>query len=742
MLDSAFSLDAALSLTGWGGGELRFDFFVDPAGNDTNSGTSADEPFATLAAVEPLLTQGKRVKLSAGTWRERLVITADDVVVVGEGDGTLIACDDVIPNGSITKTAGRTNIYQMTLAVETDVNAAEWPGLWENSVRFKVKAADLTALDATPGAIWYDTVADTTPITLYFHPPGSTDPTTNGKTYEAAVRASGIDTYDAERCTIQSMRGRRNYGSYGSFTLGRYCVGRNLRASEGNSHNIFKRAFSSTYDCWCDDAWADGVTSPTMFINFELNAPAGAYVRSVRDRVTSTVYDVNLIGSYTHTAGTTSFDEITYEDFESDNVANPLQGADTLLTTVTNDQHTNFLTAYKFRGALNVSGSTYADVKVGGRLAVTDANGVTQSFNDIDGTFNTTAAIRVAHDNCTISLTNSRTFGMNSVIDGTGADNLTFVHTGNTHYPNGRMFTGFSLPGTGLSLTSNNNAWKGMTGNFVIGGTTYNTFALYQAGTGQDANSTNAVDPPPDISILSGLFTGALDGMEYVINDLATVNSDLVGTPAGIGDAVAQVLDKAGRGYHWQPAGTTKPTLQQDGSGNYYLQFDSSDDFAASIKTLTAGLPAFIACVVSKGSEAALGIFGLAKDGANYIRIGNIASSSRIAAQIRSTARGVITLNSNTSLAPINTVMLADALFTNGQQDLFINGASAATPSSNTWISGDVVTGMAAGVNLNAAVSGTAQSLRFYGGVILLADPGANRAEARTRLADACGYAL
>jgi hypothetical protein len=72
---------------------------------------------------------------------------------------------------------------------------------------------------------------------------------------------------------------------------------------------------------------------------------------------------------------------------------------------------------------------------------------------------------------------------------------------------------------------------------------------------------------------------------------------------------VGRILDKSGRGNHrTQSTAPSRPTLQQDASGFYYLEYDGVDnwmqtasvDFSATEMTVIAG--------VHKASDAAVGI--------------------------------------------------------------------------------------------------------------------------------------
>lgn len=80
----------------------------------------------------------------------------------------------------------------------------------------------------------------------------------------------------------------------------------------------------------------------------------------------------------------------------------------------------------------------------------------------------------------------------------------------------------------------------------------------------------------------ASLFANGEQGVWYDPSDLSTLFQDAAGTMpvTAVGQPVGKILDKSGRGNHATRATTTsRPTLQQDTSGKYYLSFDGVDDW-------------------------------------------------------------------------------------------------------------------------------------------------------------------
>jgi hypothetical protein len=89
--------------------------------------------------------------------------------------------------------------------------------------------------------------------------------------------------------------------------------------------------------------------------------------------------------------------------------------------------------------------------------------------------------------------------------------------------------------------------------------------------------------------VIATLFGESEPGLWLDPSDLSTVFTDTAGTtPAVVGDPVARINDKSGRGNHaTQSVLASRPILRQDG-GLHYLEFDGVDD-GMSTGTITPG---------------------------------------------------------------------------------------------------------------------------------------------------------
>lgn len=469
-----------------------FDVYVDSvSGNNANSGTSPSQAKKDLSEIGTI-SAGMSIGLAKGSyWREKLTISVDNVTVksYGSGDRPVLDCADVVPNANWTKSGGYTNVYQVTITVDPDTNAAEWPGLWIGGVRCAFSAS-LAALDSAAGTFYYSAADGLTSITLYVHSTGSTNPISDGKTYEASVRRAAIDNFLGSYAKVEGLETRRNYASYGSITLGRHGVMRDCVAKEGNTHNIYMRAYAEAYDCATIDAY-NHTTSPTQWIVHENVVPgADATATLTRCSASCETYTSGMIGFYNHKGSGPDWLSINLVDFSTNNINNPISSANTTTLNVTGGTLTNLLNVFSTNGQnINASGMNISGVQTAGHMGNFSGNNLAYVFDDITATWGTTGHIRALGTGCSFTLKNSHITSPNTVIMTTvsGSTN-TFTVTDNTFTPAGRMSVVYDIAGTHTVVSERNN-FGGATGKWRYNGTDYLTLAAWRAFSGQDINS-------------------------------------------------------------------------------------------------------------------------------------------------------------------------------------------------------------------------------------------------------------
>lgn len=107
------------------------------------------------------------------------------------------------------------------------------------------------------------------------------------------------------------------------------------------------------------------------------------------------------------------------------------------------------------------------------------------------------------------------------------------------------------------------------------------------------------------------LFRAGEQGVWFDPSDFATMWQDSAGTTpvTATGQPVGKILDKSGRGNHaTQGTAASRPTLQQDASGYYYLNFDGTDDGMATGSINFTGTDKMtVIAGVHKASDAVFG---------------------------------------------------------------------------------------------------------------------------------------
>ncbi len=177
-----------------------FDYYIDSvAGSDSNTGRSEAQAWATIGKLTTagVLANGVRIGLKrGGHWRETLDLSSYTGCTVGAYGSTSAARpklngSDIASAGAWSKTVGLTNVYQIAWSHSLDV-APSLLTVWVNGARLTFVTSQATC-DATPGSFTYSgSVVGTSPITVYVNSTGSTNPGSDGKTYELTKRKRSL----------------------------------------------------------------------------------------------------------------------------------------------------------------------------------------------------------------------------------------------------------------------------------------------------------------------------------------------------------------------------------------------------------------------------------------------------------------------------------------------------------------------------------------------------------------------
>lgn len=495
-----------------------YDWYVGSVnGSDSNPGTQA-APFQTIAKLLTVYAAGQSVGLERGsTWREKITIGAagdiwngNSIHAYGTGSAPKIHCDDIIPAESWTKTGGQTNVWQATITKDYSASEPCTYAAWVNDAQL-IKATSLANCDATVGscfAVNYDANSD---MTFYIHSTGSSDPTSDGKTVEVAVRHSAVYGFYSTNLIVDGIETRRNFSLGGSIKVGAGANIRNCTLRQGSSHSMYVVPSATVDSCTFIDCY-NGAAGCTM-LNYNDNVAAGGNV-TVTDNVFTMITaniaagPMNGHNNVSGTFGTITLTNNTYTGFTNTGVMFACNHAAAIVMT-----NPTFVNSYGISSpalaaggagcTMTVTGGTWTNSVAGQRGVNVSAASVPISITgmtfNVDATTITGCVFLGA--NSTLSITNC-TFKSSL-----GAGNRFAIYaqacaTGNLTLNNNTYNTGtgswtyhyaFTANASGVTWASDNNAFEATNDAWSIFGNVYSTLADYQAAvTPRDANSTSS----------------------------------------------------------------------------------------------------------------------------------------------------------------------------------------------------------------------------------------------------------
>ena len=194
------------------------------------------------------------------------------------------------------------------------------------------------------------------------------------------------------------------------------------------------------------------------------------------------------------------------------------------------------------------------------------------------------------------------------------------------------------------------------------------------------------------------LFSAGQQGVWYDPSDFTSMFQDVAGTVpvTAVGQAVARINDKSGRGYHaTQATAPSRPILRQDANGKYYLEFDGLDDslstlainFTATNKATLCGgynvigtgtgIFAEISASVSSSDGSFLQAFSAANAGNDYFLLrGTVAGNDSFTGVKALPRKNVSFVQFDTSAA--TSALQIIARFNQVQATLLLGGATSA----------------------------------------------------------------
>jgi hypothetical protein len=137
---------------------------------------------------------------------------------------------------------------------------------------------------------------------------------------------------------------------------------------------------------------------------------------------------------------------------------------------------------------------------------------------------------------------------------------------------------------------------------------------------GADDAASAVVEVPVSGFDPATLFASGEQGAWYDPSDFSTMFQDTDGTTpvTAVGQAVARINDKSGRGNHaTQSNATARPILRQDSSGFYYLEFDRVDDRLATASFNMASTAVTAAAAIIRSASGSANLFSFTTSSEN-----------------------------------------------------------------------------------------------------------------------------
>lgn len=493
-----------------------YDIYVDSVnGDDSNDGTSDFEAFATLGAAETAAAakgDGVKIGLKRGSsWREKLDLSSIDNITIkaygSSGDILNISAGEVFDQTWLTATDrgdGNDNTYSYNWTHEGGVHIS----LLENGVRLKEIHTSIADVDATPGSYMAnpDNTGDTETV-VYVHPTGSSNPNSNGKTYDLAKRAFAVSLGDNP--TAEGLHTTLNMGNNGSYTVKQGGSHNRILASHGTKHN----AFAHGDETWTDSIFAEtyqgsSAGSASLFVDFDSTLVG----RSVEFNRVGFVWDrdlkqTNAVNTYTSHAGDSSeMDSIKYDsswviDLNKGFVATQINSYSVLNSYVQaispfdqGDSTTDIV-----RTMVRQENDKISPFSPGASMF----NEFTFTDNAIYASTSNSEFLTLVSGNNDIKLTQNAwvTDGQRGFLRDNGVDGGTFGFNKNIIWGSTKLTRRHIIATSSQTFTADHNVYYDPGANDLRGvhdGNEYRTLSAWQTATGQDANSVYLTDAQAD----------------------------------------------------------------------------------------------------------------------------------------------------------------------------------------------------------------------------------------------------
>ena len=280
-------------------------------GNDSNAGTAA-APFATLTRVQLEPLAGTTVYLARESiFREELTgwPAGAHVRAYGAGARPVIDGRDVASNGAFSKTAGQTNVYQISWAHHFAADGGKSAHrVWEAGAMM-TRTASVAACDSTPGSFYAAAPTTSGPDLVYVHPTAGGAPSLE---YALTERRWCVQLYASYmQANVVGLETIGNSYADGSLVIDGYvedCVAR-----DGRIHNAFILGIA----VGCQALGCEAGINSAMFVSYMDTGFGGAPHRNVlyQDCTADAQFSATQVdGFLVHTDGVREFGTVEYRD--------------------------------------------------------------------------------------------------------------------------------------------------------------------------------------------------------------------------------------------------------------------------------------------------------------------------------------------------------------------------------------------------------------------------------------------
>ncbi len=470
---------------------VAYDYYVDPAGSDSNNGTSTATPFATCSKAQSVVTTGQSVGMKAGgVWRELCSVTADNVTIgmYGYGAMPVITGAASISAGSWSLVGGTTHCYQATgVAIDTS-GPVNFVNVYEQGTAAALQRVTSSALcDSTAGSA-FPSSDTTTPITLMIHPTAGGNPATSGIAYEYTARATSIE--GGNGTVVRDIHTSRNLSGRGSIHLSKpYSMVIGCLVEDGNEHSLLIGTGGRVINTTIQNSYCAGCANIVLVFNADTPAKEGVTFEGVRITQPASSGIVpgtqavsghpNIYGTFGLVSYLNSYAEKSLGGFSGGAADQTFYNGDTLNTVGTGISAFGPTWVYN-TSILNLTGTNAAGISDSGNSGSPVVIRNTTITDDGGGRYSiygnaSASGLIVDVQNSTLSA------GIGAFLSGSG-DTFTSLNNTICFYVNQNAGP--------FTLNSDFNNFTGCGGGMTIQNVSYGSLAAYKAATGQDLHST------------------------------------------------------------------------------------------------------------------------------------------------------------------------------------------------------------------------------------------------------------